>query len=55
MARYRDIALPLPKDVTEGWRKLHNVELYNCYSSKNIRTIKSTRMMWAGHAARMGT
>jgi hypothetical protein len=41
--------------VTEGWRKLHNVELHNfyCLPSK-IRIIKSRRMRWAGHVARMG-
>jgi hypothetical protein len=39
----------------EDWRKLHNGELHNLYSSPNIiRTIKSTRMRWAGHVARMG-
>jgi hypothetical protein len=38
--------------VTENWRKLHNEELHNLYSSPNInRMIKSRRMMWAGHVA----
>jgi hypothetical protein len=37
------------------WRKLHNEELHNLYSSPNIiRMIKSRRMRWAGHVARMG-
>jgi hypothetical protein len=37
------------------WRKLHNEELQNLYSSPNIiRMIKSRRMRWAGHVARMG-
>jgi hypothetical protein len=37
------------------WRKLHNDELHNLYSSPNIvRVIKSRRMRWAGHVARMG-
>jgi hypothetical protein len=37
-----------------GWRKLHNEELHNLYSSPSIiRTIKSRRMRWAGHVARM--
>jgi hypothetical protein len=37
------------------WRKLHNEELNNLYSSPNIiRMIKSRRMRWAGHVARMG-
>jgi hypothetical protein len=36
-------------------RKLHNEELHNLYSSPNIiRMIKSRRMRWAGHVARMG-
>jgi hypothetical protein len=38
-----------------SWRKLHNDELHNLYSSPNIgRTIKSRRMRWAGHVARIG-
>jgi hypothetical protein len=38
-----------------SWRKLHNDELHNLYSSPNIfRVIKSRRLRWAGHAARMG-
>jgi hypothetical protein len=42
-------------EVTEGWRKLHNEELHNLYSSPSIiRVIKLRRMRWAGHAARMG-
>jgi hypothetical protein len=41
--------------VTGGWRKLHNEELHNLYSSPSIiRIIKSMRMRWAGHVARMG-
>jgi hypothetical protein len=37
------------------WRKLHNEELHNLYSLPNIiRMIKSKRMRWAGHVARMG-
>jgi hypothetical protein len=41
--------------VTEGWRKLHNKELHDLYSSPSIiRIIKSKRMRWAGHVARMG-
>jgi hypothetical protein len=45
-----------PKREDEGsWRKLHNDELHNLYSSPNIvRVIKSRRMRWAGHVARMG-
>jgi hypothetical protein len=41
--------------VTGGWRKLHNEELHNLYSSPSIiRIIKSRRIGWAGHVARMG-
>jgi hypothetical protein len=41
--------------VTGGWRKLHNEELHNFHSSPSIiRIIKSGRMRWAGHVARMG-
>jgi hypothetical protein len=39
-------------EVTEDWRKLHNEELNNLYSSPSIiRMIKSRRMRWAGHVA----
>jgi hypothetical protein len=41
--------------VTGGWRKLHNEEFHDLYSSPSIiRIIKSRRMRWAGHVARMG-
>jgi hypothetical protein len=45
-----------PKREQDGsWRKLHNDELHSLYSSPNIvRVIKSRRMKWAGHVARMG-
>jgi hypothetical protein len=46
---------PKRNGVTGGWRKLHNEELHNLYSSPSIiRTIKSRRMRWEGHVARMG-
>jgi hypothetical protein len=42
-------------EVTGEWRKLHNEELCDLYSSPSIiRIIKSGRMRWAGHVARMG-
>jgi hypothetical protein len=50
-------AIPATKwyEVTGDWRKLHNEGLHNLYSSPNIiRMIKSRRMRWAGHVARMG-
>jgi hypothetical protein len=42
-------------EVIGGWRKLHIEELHNLYSSPSIiRIIKSRRMIWSGHVARMG-
>jgi len=42
-------------EVTGGWKKLHNEELNDLYSSPNIvRVIKSRKMRWAGHVAHMG-
>jgi hypothetical protein len=46
---------PKRDEETEGWRKQHNEELHNLYSSPSIiRLIKSIRMRWAGHIARTG-
>jgi hypothetical protein len=51
----RRIFGPKRKGVTGGWRKLHNEEPHNLYSSPSIiRFIKSKTMRWAGHVARMG-
>jgi len=51
----RRIFGPKRYEVTGEWRKLHNVGLNYLYSSPNIgRVIKSRRMRWAGHVARMG-
>jgi hypothetical protein len=51
----RRIFGPKRDRVTGGWRKLYNEELHNLYSSPSkIRIIKSRRMRWAGHVARMG-
>jgi hypothetical protein len=42
-------------EVTGGWKKLHCEELHNLYSSSSIiRMMKSRRMKWNGHVARMG-
>jgi hypothetical protein len=51
----RRIFGPKRDRVKGGWRKLHNEELHNLYSSRSIiRILKSRRMRWAGHVARMG-
>jgi hypothetical protein len=51
----RRIFGPTRDEVTGEWRMLHNGELHNLYSSPDIiRQIKSMRMSWAGHVARMG-
>jgi hypothetical protein len=51
----RRIFLPKRDEETGGWRKLHNEELRDLYSSPSIiRMIKLNRMRWAGHVARKG-
>jgi len=51
----RRIFGPKRDEVTGEWRKLHNEELNDLYWSRNsVRVIKSRRMGWAGHVARMG-
>ena len=50
----RRIFGPKRDEVTGEWRKLHDEELNNLYSSPSIvRVIKSRRMRWAGHVVRM--
>jgi len=51
----RRIFGPRRDEITGECRRLHNEELNDLYSSSNIvRMIKSRRMKWAGHVARMG-
>jgi hypothetical protein len=50
----RRIFRPKRDEVTGEWRKLHNEELHSLYLfPDSIRQIKSMRMRWAGHVARM--
>ena len=51
----RRVFSPKRDEVTGKWRKLHNEELSDLYSLPNIvRLVKSRRVRWAGHVARMG-
>jgi hypothetical protein len=51
----RRIFGPKRHELTGEWRKLHNEELHDLYSSPSIiRIITAMRMRWAGHVARMG-
>jgi hypothetical protein len=51
----RRIFVPKRGEATGDWRRLHNEELNDLYSSPNIiRVTKSRRMRWAGHVERMG-
>jgi hypothetical protein len=47
--------MPKRDEVTREWRKLHNEELNDLYSSPSIvQVINSRRMRWAGHVSHMG-
>ena len=50
----RRIFGPRMDEVTGEWRRLHNEELNDLYSSPNIVRVKKSRKIWAGHVARMG-
>jgi hypothetical protein len=51
----RRIFGPKGDEVTGGWRNVQNEELHRLYSSPSIiRMMKSRRIKWAGHVARMG-
>jgi len=51
----RRIFGPKREEVAREWRKIHNEKLNDLYNSHNIvRVIKSRRMRWAGHVARLG-
>jgi len=51
----RKVFGPKRDEVTGEWKKLHNEELNDLYSLPSIvRVVKSRRMRWAGHVARMG-
>jgi hypothetical protein len=50
----RRIFGPTRDEVTGSWRKQHNGELHHLYSSRSIIRIKSRRIRYAGHVARMG-
>jgi hypothetical protein len=51
----RRIFGPKREEVAGDWRRLHNEELHNLFTSPYIiRVIKSRRMRWTGHVERMG-
>jgi hypothetical protein len=51
----REIFGPKREEVVGGWRRMHNEEIPNlCTSSNIIRVIKSRKIKWTAHVARMG-
>jgi hypothetical protein len=51
----RNVLVPERDELTGDWRRLHNEELHDLYTSPNvIRVVKLRRMRWAGHLARGG-
>jgi hypothetical protein len=50
----RRIFEPKRDEVTGEWKKLHNEELHDLYSSLTTLKVKKSRMRWAGNVARMG-
>jgi hypothetical protein len=55
LCKYYIVFGPKRDEVTVEWKKLYNEELHDLYSLPNIvRVVKSRRMRWAGHVARMG-
>jgi predicted ATP-dependent Lon-type protease len=45
---------PKTDKVTREWRKLHNEELHDAYSSPNIMQVIKSKIRWVGHVARIG-